>query len=488
MPTANMHEGLFLPIPRDMPSDRLLLCGILAKLAYVHSEPELSRVMGTFLKFDSFVWVETPGNITVNFIVGASRYGLLIVISGTENKVQLMFQLLLSLETYDPSFLPFRVHIGFLSIYTSMLPQLEASIPDSSKGIPVTVIGHSLGGAMAQFVAYHLKYDLFWPVVNLITFGSPAIGGSESAGLFKEIPKTMVRNEGDMIPFLPPNLTAVPKVNVFGPGGMLIQDYQRITPQLCLYDDGHFALTGFPFLEKSWGYLWKVMQEAVGALPAGNEDSTLRALAFKDHFMNAYLSRIVGHLQRSRHPGDWRFLAELWQQIDALQQPGGNVTEFSPGQLDSFLRALSPTPPNISPNPLPPTFDVTESIRSGSAAVLQFHSQQIGTYFDTSILPFSTAAAALPASTGGAVDPLSLAGPQRPWWLFRGSDRNMLVKLAELIDAIQGQSNNAMYRRMAGTPGARQPIIDPSDQAIVDAVNLLASNVAQLLSYQRQQT
>jgi triacylglycerol lipase len=67
-----------------------------------------------------------------------------------------------------------RVHTGFWRALNSVLAPIEQWLDQHAPG-PVTVAGHSLGGALATLLA------AVRPEASLITFGSPAVGDREFA-------------------------------------------------------------------------------------------------------------------------------------------------------------------------------------------------------------------------------------------------------------------------------------------------------------------
>ncbi len=93
-----------------------------------------------------------------------------------------------------------EVHQGFLREFTKIwgtliLPDLE--VLTDSKSIPVSVTGHSLGGAMATLAAMHKK------IHEVVTFGEPRVGRRISKE-FKSKQHLRFVNGNDPIPKLPP--------------------------------------------------------------------------------------------------------------------------------------------------------------------------------------------------------------------------------------------------------------------------------------------
>jgi predicted lipase len=93
-----------------------------------------------------------------------------------------------------------RVHEGFLERWEELRPLVFAVF---TKPGPITITGHSLGGAMAVFCAIEMQVR-GWDV-NLITYGCPRVGDSQFAQLLNKNLKAYVRYEnwGDPIPRIP---------------------------------------------------------------------------------------------------------------------------------------------------------------------------------------------------------------------------------------------------------------------------------------------
>lgn len=135
---------------------------------------------------------------------------------------------------------PVFVECGFLTVYKALTGSLPAL--DHSKRI--IVVGHSLGGALAQLYTFdQFANSLSAPPV-VYTFGSPRAGGALFAARFPAMCWRMV-NVGDIVPHTPPELfgyvhvgTAV-EVNGFKDP----LDLLRAAHSLVSYDDGLLALS-----------------------------------------------------------------------------------------------------------------------------------------------------------------------------------------------------------------------------------------------------
>lgn len=111
----------------------------------------------------------------------------------------------------DYSFLPNfgTVHLGFRLVYASVRASLEqglAAVPGNTR---VTVIGHSLGGAMATLAGPDIKRNLNQENVDICTFGGPRVGKPNFRGKFNgEIARCYrVTNQFDIVPHVPTIVT-----------------------------------------------------------------------------------------------------------------------------------------------------------------------------------------------------------------------------------------------------------------------------------------
>lgn len=109
------------------------------------------------------------------------------------------------------SFLPHfgTVHLGFRLIYASVRASLErglAAVPGNTR---ITVLGHSLGGAMATLAGPDIKCNLNQQNVDVCTFGGPRVGKPDFRGKFNaEIARCYrVTNQFDIVPHVPTIVT-----------------------------------------------------------------------------------------------------------------------------------------------------------------------------------------------------------------------------------------------------------------------------------------
>ncbi|KAF9465013.1 alpha/beta-hydrolase [Collybia nuda] len=102
-----------------------------------------------------------------------------------------------------------RVHDGFRNAHALTAPRILAEVKNlmASKGTNrVTVIGHSLGGALAQLDALYFSLNLpAGTLIKAMTYGVPRVGNAAFASLLdSKIPDLKrINNRKDLVPIIP---------------------------------------------------------------------------------------------------------------------------------------------------------------------------------------------------------------------------------------------------------------------------------------------
>ena len=183
------------------------------------------------------------------------------------------------------------VHSGFdadaRAIYADAAPLLK-------KGYTTTMVGHSLGGAVATILAIYAIEDGH-KVKKITTFGEPRFTTAEGAAQLSFLPLLRVVDEYDIVPLLP---TA--SNGKFG-------DYEQVGPEVILLEGPYYVYLPAPVArEVSVGEFWR--------------DAKLVNL--QDHKMTAYEARIATKLKGSKQvPYDARKrYAALHKTVQSLKQ------------------------------------------------------------------------------------------------------------------------------------------------------------------------
>jgi triacylglycerol lipase len=105
------------------------------------------------------------------------------------------------------SFLPDfgATHLGFRLVYDIVRASLQQGLATVPPNARVTVVGHSLGGAMATLAGPDIKRNLNRENVDICTFGGPRVGKADFRGKFNaEIARCYrVTNRFDIVPHVP---------------------------------------------------------------------------------------------------------------------------------------------------------------------------------------------------------------------------------------------------------------------------------------------
>lgn len=98
------------------------------------------------------------------------------------------------------------VHSGFLEVYQGVRDSVESAVRESP-GRTLCIVGHSLGGALAQIAALDLCTNLPARSTHVLVFGSPRTGNPEFGARLAALPTLInmdtVVNTCDVVPNLP---------------------------------------------------------------------------------------------------------------------------------------------------------------------------------------------------------------------------------------------------------------------------------------------
>jgi len=116
-------------------------------------------------------------------------------------------------NSLDPALFPgidpaIRIHVGFLQAQANSAPAILAAVKDlqaKHKTSGLTVVGHSLGGAIASLDAAFLQIQVPSLKIKIMTYGQPRVGNQVFADYmdshFQDY--TRVTNLKDLVPTVP---------------------------------------------------------------------------------------------------------------------------------------------------------------------------------------------------------------------------------------------------------------------------------------------
>lgn len=146
----------------------------------------------------------------------------IVSIRGTETK---LVKSVLTDAQYTKQFDPrlgIYVHMGFQKAARELHDSLTRKL-DSSYSTRIT--GHSLGGALAVLLAYHLSVDGY-RLERTVTFGQPKVTNRQGVEKFKHVGLLRVINAKDPVAYVPP-LSYVTTLNSpyqHAGGALVLQD------------------------------------------------------------------------------------------------------------------------------------------------------------------------------------------------------------------------------------------------------------------------
>ncbi|KPA19490.1 galactose-1-phosphate uridylyltransferase [Candidatus Magnetomorum sp. HK-1] len=124
-----------------------------------------------------------------------------IVIRGTSNFDNVKSDMLAA-PVYD-ALANIWIHKGFRDASIAVFDKLQCAYPKVKPTKKTIIIGHSLGGAIANILGIYLYKNNFW-IDRIITFGQPKITDKKGLSLYLSLPLIRIVGEGDIIACVPP--------------------------------------------------------------------------------------------------------------------------------------------------------------------------------------------------------------------------------------------------------------------------------------------
>ncbi|KAF0896170.1 hypothetical protein E2562_019663 [Oryza meyeriana var. granulata] len=173
------------------------------------------RCQGDTKGFEMIVIIVDVENCLQAFVgVAPDPQSIIIAFRGTQehsvsNWIEDLFWK--QLDVTYPGMPDAMVHHGFYSAYynTTVRREILKAVRWARKTygrLPINVVGHSMGGALASFCALDLSVKYGSQEVQLMTFGQPRVGNPAFAAYFSDqVPRTIrVTHQNDIVPHLPP--------------------------------------------------------------------------------------------------------------------------------------------------------------------------------------------------------------------------------------------------------------------------------------------
>lgn len=271
-------------IPQSVDFSELAVDAKRARAAYLSEA-------GIRAAYPNAVHVATPGGAGVQYFIEQDNKARtqIITVRGTDGKVNLREDF--DVKVREDRRIKIPVHSGFdadaRAIYADAAPLLK-------KGYATSLVGHSLGGAVAAIIGIYAIEDGY-AVKKITTFGEPRFTTAQGAAQLSFLPLQRVVDEYDIVPLLP--------TSADGTSG----DYEQVGPEVILLEGPYYVYLPAPVArEVSVGEFWRDVKLA----------------NLQDHKMAAYEARIAAKLKGSKQvPYDARKrYAALHKTVQSLKQ------------------------------------------------------------------------------------------------------------------------------------------------------------------------
>lgn len=170
-------------------------------MIYQHDAARWQQLRDACFEITSVVDTPTANLHSPGWAVLGSPNGTAVVIEGTISGLQLAAQ---SAETelqIAPR-IPGRVMRFHRRVNDAIYENIRSAVAATTG--PITVTGHSLGGAVAVNVAWLLKQDFPGRSVRVLSYGAPRGGNPQWSGGLVTLQPIRVENWDDPVPHIPP--------------------------------------------------------------------------------------------------------------------------------------------------------------------------------------------------------------------------------------------------------------------------------------------
>lgn len=241
--------------------------------------------------YPNTVHVASPGGKAVQYFIERDDKARtqIITVRGTDDHLNLKEDF--NVRVREDRKIKIPVHTGFdedaRAIYADAAPFLK-------KGYATTMVGHSLGGAVASLLGIYAIEDGY-QVKKITTFGAPRFTTTQGAAQLSFLPLFRVVDEYDLIPLVP------------AAEGGKYGDYDQVGPEVILLKGPYYVYLSAPVArEVAIGEFWRDM----------------KLVNLQDHKMAAYEAAIANKLKGAKQvPYDARQrYAALHKTVQSLKQ------------------------------------------------------------------------------------------------------------------------------------------------------------------------
>jgi hypothetical protein len=215
---TNPFQAIEIAPPAPLGSFDLRFAAAMARLANLAYSPfetdngvELRKLLapGALTLRQTFSWIPSDVGLhprswrdrgTQGYLVYGARYAAL-VFRGTTDTTDWKTDLRARKVVVRSEDHIARVHAGFGSAYSQVSPKIESAVTElmSADRLPLFIVGHSLGGALAQIALASLAYDR---IAACYTFGSLSVASAWYRTDLRA-PHHRIVNGWDVVPEVP---------------------------------------------------------------------------------------------------------------------------------------------------------------------------------------------------------------------------------------------------------------------------------------------
>jgi len=219
----------------------------------------------------------SPTSNVPGTVIGTNATQTIVAISGTTTAQQLATQLgygAIGIVDYGA----FSTLPVWYSSATAIVDRMLAQGIDTSK--PITLVGHSYGGALAILIAALIKRANPTADVRIVTAGAPNPGDQRLYDLLAGVPQVHIVNVGDPVPGLPPTGPDLVPWSLIVPSPL----YSRWGTVRQLPGRSMLASSGQITVGNPWFYSFSALSGAIPYLVSGAS-----LPLFSEHEMSTYL-------------------------------------------------------------------------------------------------------------------------------------------------------------------------------------------------------
>lgn len=170
---------LFQPTGTTLDKTLAYVFSVLSNIAYLPAN-DAPVEWGNWFGFDESKNVQTSGFVIPDFSICRSADSAVIAIPGTEAFTQFFQYLIHSSQVPSDDVANVKVHSFAYYAMNELMKYVEPALQGLPTGTKISLCGHSLGGAIAQLMAWRLDVMGF-QVKNVFVFNSPKVGNFQFA-------------------------------------------------------------------------------------------------------------------------------------------------------------------------------------------------------------------------------------------------------------------------------------------------------------------